>query len=56
MCRQRDPEVFGEPWDLQRLELIAHPAGDVAHLREGGAVTGIEIDRDVVGVHRRLHA
>ena len=56
MCRPRDPDVLGNAGHLQRLELVAHPAGDVEHLRERGAVAGIEIDRDVVGVERRLHA
>ena len=42
--------------DLQRVELVADPARDVEHLRERRVVARIEIERDVVGVERRLHA
>ena len=43
----------GTPSDVQ---LVADPARDVEHAGERRAVGRIEIDRDVVGVERRLHA
>ena len=56
MCRPREPDVFGTAGTLHRLELVAHPARDVEHLRERRALARIEIERDEVGVERRLHA
>ena len=56
MCRPREPDVFGTAGTPSDVQLVAHPARDVEHARERRALARIEIERDVVGVERRLHA
>ena len=55
-CAARATRTSSARPALHRLELVADPARDVEYLRERRALAGIEIERDEVGIERRLHA
>ena len=56
MCRPRRARRLRHGRHLQRVQLVADPSRDVQHPRERRVVVRIEIERDVVGLERRLHA
>ena len=56
MCRPDEPDVFGTAGTFNDAQLVADPSRNVQHLRERRVVVRIEIERDVVGLERRLHA